>query len=86
VACRRERAAATGRKRRAANDEPASGPRPTAAPQSRPARGCGRVSRSSLNMQVFVRDNDVDFALKQLKRKLRREGVFQELKRRRAYS
>jgi hypothetical protein len=27
-------------------------------------------------MQLFVRHNDVDFALKQLKRKLRREGVF----------
>jgi small subunit ribosomal protein S21 len=36
-------------------------------------------------MQVLVRDNDVDFALKQLKRKLRREGLFRELKRRRAY-
>jgi small subunit ribosomal protein S21 len=36
-------------------------------------------------MQVFVRDNDVDYALRQLKRKLRREGVFRELKRRRAY-
>ena len=36
-------------------------------------------------MQVFVRDNDVDYALRQLKRKLRREGVIRELKRRRAY-
>ena len=36
-------------------------------------------------MQVFVRDNDVDYALRQLKRKLRREGLFRELKRRRAY-
>ena len=35
-------------------------------------------------MQVFVRDNDVDYALRQLKRKLRREGLFRELKRRRA--
>ena len=36
-------------------------------------------------MQIFVRDNDVDYALRQLKRKLRREGLFRELKRRRAY-
>ena len=36
-------------------------------------------------MQVVVRDNDLDYALRQLKRKLRREGLFGELKRRRAY-
>jgi small subunit ribosomal protein S21 len=36
-------------------------------------------------MQVFVRDNDVDYALRQLKRKLQREGLSRELKRRRAY-
>lgn len=36
-------------------------------------------------MQVIVRDNNVDQALKALKRKLQREGVFREMKRRRAY-
>jgi small subunit ribosomal protein S21 len=36
-------------------------------------------------MQVFVRDNDVDQALRVLKKKMQREGVFRELKRRRAY-
>lgn len=36
-------------------------------------------------MQVLVRDNNVDQALKALKRKLQREGVLRELKRRRAY-
>ena len=36
-------------------------------------------------MLVFVRDDDVDYALRQLKRKLRREGLFRELKRRRPY-
>jgi small subunit ribosomal protein S21 len=36
-------------------------------------------------MQVFVRDNDVNAALRALKRKLQREGVFREMKRRRAY-
>ena len=36
-------------------------------------------------MLVSVRDNNVDQALKALKRKMQREGVFRELKRRRAY-
>ncbi|MFJ5370368.1 30S ribosomal protein S21 [Bosea sp. CER48] len=36
-------------------------------------------------MQVLVRDNNVDQALRALKRKLQREGVMRELKRRRAY-
>jgi small subunit ribosomal protein S21 len=36
-------------------------------------------------MQVFVRDNDINAALRVLKRKMQREGVFREMKRRRAY-
>ena len=36
-------------------------------------------------MLVYVRDNDVAPALRALKRKLQREGLFRELKRRRAY-
>lgn len=36
-------------------------------------------------MQVLVRDNNVDQALKVLKKKLQREGLFREMKRRRAY-
>ena len=36
-------------------------------------------------MQVLVRDNNVDQALKVLKKKLQREGVFREMKARRAY-
>ena len=36
-------------------------------------------------MQVFVRDNNVDQALKILKRKMQREGVFREMKARRFY-
>ncbi|MEC9367301.1 MAG: 30S ribosomal protein S21 [Pseudomonadota bacterium] len=36
-------------------------------------------------MQVFVRDNNVDQALRVLKKKLQREGLFRELKRRKAY-
>jgi small subunit ribosomal protein S21 len=36
-------------------------------------------------MQVFVRDNDINSALRVLKRKMQREGTFREMKRRRAY-
>jgi small subunit ribosomal protein S21 len=36
-------------------------------------------------LQIFVRDNNVDQALRMLKRKLQREGVFKEMKRRRFY-
>ena len=36
-------------------------------------------------MQVLVRDNNVDQALKVLKKKMQREGVFREMKRRSAY-
>ncbi len=36
-------------------------------------------------MQVQVRDNDVNQALRVLKRKMQREGVLRELKRRRSY-
>jgi small subunit ribosomal protein S21 len=36
-------------------------------------------------LQVFVRDNNVDQALKVLKKKMQREGVFREMKRRRFY-
>ena len=37
------------------------------------------------HLQVFVRDNNVEQALKVLKRKMQREGVFREMKRRKAY-
>jgi small subunit ribosomal protein S21 len=36
-------------------------------------------------LQVVVRDNNVDQALKVLKKKLQREGIFRELKMRDAY-
>lgn len=36
-------------------------------------------------MQVIVRDNNVDQALRVLKKKLQREGVFREMKLRRHY-
>ena len=36
-------------------------------------------------MQLLVRDNNVDQALRVLKKKMQREGVFREMKRRKAY-
>ena len=36
-------------------------------------------------MEVSVRDNNVDQALKALKKKMQREGTFREMKRRRHY-
>lgn len=37
------------------------------------------------SLQVLVRDNNVEQALRVLKKKLQREGVFREMKARRAY-
>jgi small subunit ribosomal protein S21 len=36
-------------------------------------------------VQVVVRDNNIDQALKVLKKKMQREGIFREMKLRRAY-
>lgn len=36
-------------------------------------------------MQVFVRDNNVEQALRVLKKKMQREGVFREMRKRRSY-
>jgi small subunit ribosomal protein S21 len=36
-------------------------------------------------LQVFVRENNVDQALRALKKKMQREGIFREMKARRAY-
>ena len=36
-------------------------------------------------MEVFVRDNDVNGALRVLKKKMQREGIFREMKLRRNY-
>lgn len=36
-------------------------------------------------MQVLVRDNNIDQALRVLKKKMQREGLFREMKQRRAY-
>jgi small subunit ribosomal protein S21 len=38
-----------------------------------------------LTVQVLVRDNNVDQALRALKKKMQREGIFREMKLRRNY-
>ncbi|GIK50015.1 MAG: hypothetical protein BroJett013_27120 [Alphaproteobacteria bacterium] len=43
-----------------------------------PSQGDGR----RVLVQIFVRDNNVDQALKALKKKMQREGTFREMKRR----
>jgi small subunit ribosomal protein S21 len=44
----------------------------------RPARAS---SEDRVIVQIFVRDNNVDQALKALKKKMQREGTFREMKR-----
>jgi small subunit ribosomal protein S21 len=44
-----------------------------------------RPIEEECRVQVFVRDNNVDQALKALKRKMQREGVFREMKLRKHY-
>ena len=44
-------------------------------------RGVGVQSEELVIVQIFVRDNNVDQALKALKKKMQREGSFREMKR-----
>nr|WP_207145389.1 MULTISPECIES: 30S ribosomal protein S21 [Hyphomicrobiales] len=44
-----------------------------------------RDERNGINVQVVVRDNNVDQALKALKKKMQREGIFREMKLRNFY-
>jgi small subunit ribosomal protein S21 len=50
-----------------------------------PALLCVGIKRNGWNVQVLVRDNNVDQALRALKKKLQREGVFREMKLRNFY-
>jgi small subunit ribosomal protein S21 len=43
------------------------------------------ISECGFFMQIIVRDNNVDQALRALKKKLQREGVYREMKLRRHY-
>jgi small subunit ribosomal protein S21 len=46
---------------------------------------CGAYSGGRVIVQIFVRDNNVEQALKALKKKMQREGSFREMKRRNHY-
>jgi small subunit ribosomal protein S21 len=52
-----------------------------------PAQFCGLspLREVTFFMQIMVRDNNVDQALRALKKKLQREGVYREMKLRRHY-
>ena len=43
------------------------------------------ISQGDCSLQVLVRDNNVEQALRVLKKKLQREGIFREMKQRRNY-
>ncbi|MBM3507731.1 MAG: 30S ribosomal protein S21 [Alphaproteobacteria bacterium] len=64
--------------------EPAISARHLIGPRGRRAQdSIGEVR--PLVVQVIVRDNNVDQALRALKKKMQREGVWREMKMRRAY-
>lgn len=44
-----------------------------------------QLTKAGLNVQVLVRDNNVDQALRALKKKMQREGIFREMKMRGHY-
>jgi|TARA_R100000935_G_scaffold51532_1_gene78090 small subunit ribosomal protein S21 len=50
-------------------------------PPCAPGGANGRQAGESPLVQIFVRDNNVDQALKALKKKMQREGSFREMKR-----
>jgi small subunit ribosomal protein S21 len=51
-----------------------------AKPASMPSEEPGPLEHEGLLVQVIVRDNNVDQALKALKKKMQREGIFREMK------
>jgi small subunit ribosomal protein S21 len=59
---------------------------PHGASDALPARPVpGQPLERSYDLQVIVRDNNVEQALRVLKKKMQREGVFREMRARRAY-
>ena len=49
-------------------------------PESLAVGPTNRLIEKEHHVQVFVRDNNVDQALKALKKKMQREGIFREMK------
>jgi small subunit ribosomal protein S21 len=50
-----------------------------------PPRRVFEQAEGIILLQIFVRDNNVDQALRVLKKRMQREGIFREMKRRRFY-
>jgi small subunit ribosomal protein S21 len=46
---------------------------------------CVSIKPEVISLQVLVRDNNIDQALRVLKKKMQREGLFREMKQRRSY-
>jgi small subunit ribosomal protein S21 len=70
---------------RAARRGGASFPRPYPFTRRRLRRRHKGPEEGLVIVQIFVRDNNVDQALKALKKKMQREGTFREMKRHVAY-
>lgn len=49
------------------------------------ASGLSSQTKTGMHVQVLVRDNNVDQALRALKKKMQREGIFREMKMRGHY-
>jgi small subunit ribosomal protein S21 len=74
--------------RQIAEKTPGAGqsPRPACvAAKARRGTALRASGKGSNPVQVYVRDNDVNGALRVLKKKMQREGTFREMKRRRSY-
>jgi small subunit ribosomal protein S21 len=67
------------------DDSPVRGIRHAAAMLRRTLFYCDKDPEFTDPMQIIVRDNNVDQALRALKKKLQREGVYREMKLRRHY-
>lgn len=53
--------------------------------RGQPDRGVFASKEGLAIVQIFVRDNNVEQALRALKKKMQREGTFREMKRRKFY-
>lgn len=57
----------------------------TLSPCASETRASNQTKGTGFNVQVLVRDNNVDQALRALKKKMQREGIFREMKMRDYY-
>lgn len=60
-------------------------PTPPLIPAPERFPGPDRIWKEVIEVQVLVRENNVDQALRVLKKKMQREGIFREMKLRRNY-